>query len=357
MPNQAERLIGIDVIRAVAIAGMALVHFAMVLSSQETGSFLAEIVENIAGRPATMFMMLAGIGISLRMQRVAEDQGEQARASFVRRGIFFLLFGFLNLALWPGDILRVYGIAYLCAAVFLFADNRVLWICVMLPIIGFLVGSGLVDFETNWDFSTLTYHNLWTLEGSLLNLFYNGFRAVFPWLGLLFLGMLIGRCDLTDASLRKKLMLLGLALWLIAESISWTLLATIEPGSIAGLDAETLAIVLGTDSLPPVPLFLLSSSGFALFVIIGCVHLLTSSPQAQWLAPVAAAGKMAFTWYIGHIILVIAAGVVTNFQGDLPMSTAFTVSAAFAVSMVLVSYLYLKVFRQGPLEWVLRKAT
>jgi len=39
----------------------------------------------------------------------------------------------------------------------------------------------VIDFETNWDFATLDYCDLWTLGGGALNLFYNGFRAVLLW--------------------------------------------------------------------------------------------------------------------------------------------------------------------------------
>lgn len=371
-PPHPQRIVGLDAARAIAIAGMALIHFAMVLSSSTMGSSsVGWIIDRLSGRPATLFMILAGIGVSLRWRnKVSQleacpatnlDQRElsaakvRMRGSLLRRGLFFLVFGYVNLLIWPGDILRVYGIAYLMASFFLLVSSR--WLGIMSAVvIGTFVGLMLVlDFETNWDFSTLEYANLWTVQGSMMNLFFNGFRAVLPWTGIFLLGMLIGRCDLHSIRFRQVMMLIGMVVWLGAELVSLSLLQMATP-LVASSDSETLVALVGTESLPAMPLFLLSSSGTAMVVIMGCIQLTSGKNPGLW-QPIISAGQLAFTWYMLHIAIVILVGVVTEFEGTSSMLVTFVVSLIFCDLMFGVSWWYRKKFRAGPLEWVLRSLT
>ena len=45
----------------------------------------------------------------------------QVRRTFIRRGIYLLVFGTLLLVIWPGEILRLYGVAMLIACCFITA--------------------------------------------------------------------------------------------------------------------------------------------------------------------------------------------------------------------------------------------
>ena len=118
-------------------------------------------------------------------------------------------------------------------------------------------------------------------------------------------------------------------------------------------ERETLLALVGTDSLPPMPMFLLSSIGFSIALIATCIHLCELLPSRFW-TPLANAGQLAFSWYILHIILVIAAGVLTDFDGDVSMLVSYLVSASFFLVMCVTSVLYRLWFRHGPLEWGLR---
>ena len=346
--STSARIVGLDVARAFAIAGMALIHFATVLASEDFDTHLGWIVDRLAGRPATAFMLLAGIGVSLQLHRSISD----TRRRLWRRGLFFAAFGFVNLVLWPGDILRVYGVAYLAAVLFVSANSRSLITAASLIVVTFLGMVFTIDFETNWDFSTLDYSNLWTWSGATMNLFYNGFRAVFPWTALFFTGMAIGRLDLRSHVVQKRLIVFGLLVWLVAELSSAAMVQFAN--AIELTDRESIHALLGTDSLPPMPMFLLSSGGIMVALIATCIATVDRSENPAWSRPIASAGQLAFTWYIAHIIVVIAAGLATGFRGDVAMSTAFAVSALFLAMMIAVSHVYRKAFRFGPLEFVLR---
>ncbi len=113
---QAERVVGLDVARALAILGMAVVHFSLVMAADRTGPrWLAAMLGFLDGRPAAMFVILAGVGVTLMSRRAVLSASPHAvgeiRKVLLRRGLLLLALGFVNLAIWPGDILRVYGVS------------------------------------------------------------------------------------------------------------------------------------------------------------------------------------------------------------------------------------------------------
>jgi len=259
----------------------------------------------------------------------------------------------LNLALWPGDILRVYGVAYLIASYVALKSSRSLLAGSFGVFAFFLTMFLAVDFGTNWDFDTLEYANLWTVAGGSLNLFYNGFRAVLPWLGVMLIGIWIGRFNLRSAKVRQMFFICGIAAWAIAELVSFGLIQATIP-FVGVSEADDLVAIFGTDSLPPMPLFLLSSGGAAIALVMLCVHLAERMPESvsNWIA---SSGQMAFTWYIAHIFVVIAAGIATGFRGDVSPAVAWAVAGAFYFAMCVASVVYRRYQKSGPLEWAMRK--
>ena len=68
--SRNTRIIGYDVARAIAILGMVLVNFKIVMWDGETGPYwLAWLVSLLEGRAAAIFVILAGVGLSLLSQR------------------------------------------------------------------------------------------------------------------------------------------------------------------------------------------------------------------------------------------------------------------------------------------------
>ena len=85
------------------------------------------------------------------------------------------------------------------------------------------------DYGKNWDWETMTYHRLWTPGRAVRNLFYDGFRSVFPWTGLLFYGIWLGRLDLRDRAVNTGSTLAAPGCVLAAEVAS-RLLPGLLPG-------------------------------------------------------------------------------------------------------------------------------
>jgi uncharacterized protein len=355
----ARRILGYDLARSMALLGMMVVHFGLVMAADATQpAWSTMILHGLDGRAAATFVVLAGVGLTLRSRRAVAAEDPRAitpvRATLIRRGLFLLVLGFFNLVIWPGDILRVYGVSLIIAAGLITASDRRLLAAALVFILGFVGLLLKVDYGTNWDWNTLKYHRLWTLKGSVRNLFYDGFRSVFPWTGLLLFGMWLGRRDLRDRAVNMRVVLAAVAAAMLSELVSWWCVSHFRAHP-HGMDAETIEALFGTDSMPPLPLFLLSSGGAAVAVIALCVHAAEAWPTAPWLAPLAAMGQMALTWYVLHIILGLGSVLAMGLAASQPLPVGQACGLLFFSAAVLVSWLWKRQFRHGPLEWVMRR--
>jgi uncharacterized membrane protein YeiB len=122
------------------------------------------------------------------------------------------------------------------------------------------------------------------------------------------------------------------------------------------MDTETVKALFGTESMPALPLFLLASGGTAVSVIAVSVRLTQAWPTRLW-QPLVATGQMALTWYFAHIVIGLGTVVALGLESTQSLSIAAGVGALFFVMAVLVSWLWKKAFRHGPLEWLLRKVS
>lgn len=353
-----QRIVGYDLARSIAIFGMVVHHCVMAMAADEHHPrWLALLMAPFDGRPAALFMILAGVGITLRSRKVSNDAATevelQERHILRRRGLVLLALGFLNLLIWPGDILRIYGVSLLIAAEMIRASNRQMLLLALSFVIGFFVLLSLMNYEQNWDWRTLTYHNLWTLSGSLRNLFYDGFRSIFPWTGFLFFGMWLGRQDLADPGTNRRWLIVGLSVMISAEVISLICVSLLSGGD--SQRQEEIHALFGTGSMPPLPLFLSGAGGLAILVITVSIRLTNVWPKSRIIASLVATGQMALTWYFAHIYLGLGTIVVLELVGNQSLEVAVMTGVAFFVFAALASSLWKRSYRFGPLEWAMRQ--
>jgi uncharacterized membrane protein YeiB len=339
---------------------MIVVHFCIIgTEDRTTPPWMAEVLRRLDGRASAVFMILAGIGVSLMTHSALESADPAdlgvARRTLIRRGVGLLILGFLNLTVWAGDILRIYGISLFVAAFLISRSDRILLVCSALFPAAFMVAFHLIDFERNWDWSTFEYRNLWTVQGQLLNLFYNGFRSVLPWTGLLTLGMWIGRRDLANRARLMRGLLTGLVVAMSAEAFSAWLVRHFSVAPAAFGSPEVVSALLGTESMPALPMFLLATGGTAVTIIMVCCLAVEWRPGRWWL-PLAATGQMALTWYVAHILLGLGGFVVSGRVGteSLPHSAGLGV-LFFVIALVCSTLRKVLGFQQGPLEAILRR--
>jgi uncharacterized membrane protein YeiB len=356
--KSSERILGYDLARSLALLGMIVVHFGLVMSADQTRpAWAAGVMHLLDGRAAATFVILAGVGLTLRSRRAAADDVRAitpVRKTLINRGFFLLAVGFVNLLIWPGDILRVYGVSLLVAAGLITASDLRLLSVASGFVLGFVLLLLLGDYDKNWDWATLTYHRLWTRQGLVRNLFYDGFRSVFPWTGLLIFGMWLGRRNLRSRATNTRVVTIAVCLVLLAELVSWLCVSYFRAHP-HGMDASTIEALFGTESMPPLPLFLLSSGGAAVAVIALSVRAAESWPSAPWLLPLVAMGQMALTWYFFHIIIGLGSVVAAGLATSQPLPVAEGCGLLFFVLAVFLSWLWKRRFRHGPLEWVMRQ--
>jgi uncharacterized membrane protein YeiB len=337
---------------------MVVVHFSLVMAADRSRpGWLSAALSFLDGRPAATFVILAGVGVTLMSRRAVLSADPRSiagvRRVFIIRGVILLALGFINLRIWPGDILRVYGVSLVVAAWLITASDRRLLLGALACAAGFVAVFLMFDFEKNWDWDTLSYRRLWTAAGLVRNLFYDGFRSVFPWTGFLFFGMWLGRLNLRDPATNRRVFLAAIATGFGAEVVSWLCVSYFLTHP-HGMDAETIKALFGTESMPALPLFLLASGGEAVAVIALFVRLSGDGPSRYW-QPLVATGQMALTWYFAHILLGLGAIGALGFESSQPLLVAAGCGAGFIAVAVVVSWLWKLAFRHGPLEWVIRK--
>jgi uncharacterized membrane protein len=69
-PAHKQRIIGYDFARALAVFGMVVVNFVVVMGAEANGPlWLQRVVGLLEGRAAATFVILAGVGLSLFSQK------------------------------------------------------------------------------------------------------------------------------------------------------------------------------------------------------------------------------------------------------------------------------------------------
>ncbi len=347
---RTTRIPGLDLARAIALFGMVIVNFEISMGALGSGpAWLSALTGSVQGRAAATFVVLAGVGASLgsaRMRLSGEAQGRRAaRLTLLKRGLFLFLVGTVFLSVWFADILHFYGIWLALGAGLLFVSPRVLAITLIAMLVGsaaFLLSGHFFD---HWNLRTLSYRDESAL-GFLRNTFLDGWHPVVPWFALYVYGMWLGRLDLTNQDLRKKLLIITL--------VGGALLLGIEK-----LFAPELwfkfrpAHLLMTTSLPPTPTFIAFGICFATFVITLACNFADRFPRFS--AVFIPTGQLALTLYVAHVILGLGSLEAMGRLHDQSLPFSVACAVGFYALAVAGSYLWRKRFARGPLEAIMRK--
>lgn len=339
---------GIDVARALAVFGMVFVNYQSMIDAAHGGPWwLAWSIERIEGRAAALFVILAGIGISLRSKRARENPAKylsyERSALLKRAGVLFVV-GVLILHVWEWDILHCYGLFLAFASLLLRVRAR--WLG--------LLAAAFVAVEVVLH-ARFVYHvdlSFWTLRGALTDLLFNGLHPVFPWMAFLLGGMWLGRLDLNETRLRRRLIAGGVLAAVVGETVA--AVAGRAP-HLLGL-SEDSAVWLSSWPRPPHPVFVLAAAGTAVALLALCVEITRKRAQKRWVVALTATGQLAFTLYVAHVIAIVVPvqhGYLVD--GSLFLSVGY--SAAFCAAAVAVSVWWRKRMPYGPLEGLIRQIT
>ena len=251
----------------------------------------------------------------------------------------------LNLLVFPADIIHYYAAYFILALPWLKAGRMALaaGVVAVAAVSTYLLLT--FDYGEGWNWNTLTYDSLWTLEGSVRNLLFNGFHPVLPWLAFFLTGMLMARLPLQLARAHWGMVFTGIFLCLFAELVSH--LGRHSP----------IAWTLNTSPMPPGIAYLLTGVGSASIVIGGCLLIASKRAGGPWrlLLP---AGRMTLTLYLAHILVGMGTlEAVGALDGTRSLVETTVVSVGFLAVSTLAARLWSLKFSQGPVELLMRFVT
>ncbi len=354
-----DRIIGFDLARAYAIFGMYIVNFNFSFGNvNQTEEPIARFLNLFTGNSTSIFIILAGMGISLMTNKPNYSDKEKAKfKSIVLKRSWFLFFaGLLLFTWWSGDILHFYGGYMHLAGLILFIPKKYyLWIASVVLIIYHILLL-LIPVATSWDFTTFKYADFWTPVGFLRNTIYNGWNSMFPWFSFFVVGMWLGKLDWHNKQIRRKVFITGFGFF---TSIQLIRLWAKNPF----VDDFTHRYIL-SEYFPPFLPFLLVTAGFALMVISIFMYIGEKFSENKFLNILANTGRMTLSLYVIHITIgMIILEQLTNktYTGFLEDETPtlpqniLLFSILFFVISIIFSWLWYKKFKNGPLEMLMRK--
>lgn len=341
----AGRIEGIDAARALAIIGMVMVHFGPTRPGE---GLLARLYGATHGRASILFVVLAGIGVSLLAGNRTPARQRSAAAKLVFRAALLLPLG---LALQELDtnvlvILQYYALYFLFAAAVAPLGDRT-----VLALSGALFAAGPVAYvalgmaRPGW--FAAGGAAAWTDEPAQIarDLLLTGSYPVITWLGPVVFGVWLGRRDLRSVATRVRLLVGGTAAAVAGYGGSSLLLARYgEPAAASGWGQ-----LMAAEAHSQMPLWLVGATGLATAVLGACLLLATWLPRLLW--PLVATGQLALTVYVGHLLVLAAAPDLL--QADTVEGAIRTV-AAFTAVTAAVCAAWRMVFSRGPLEALLR---
>ena len=355
-----NRILGYDLARAGAFFGMLLVNFSVLMGSGSSDpNWLDWVTGVIRGRAAATFVVLAGAGLSLLTKGayLSKDRAEinGKRSTLLKRSLFLLVIGLFNFVVSPiSDILHFYAVYIALGACLLTVSNLSLLLLTAVTISCRPLVFIAFGFVKSWDLHTVAHAGFWNLPGIVGHTFFNGCFSVIPWMAFITLGMWLGRQDFSDRALGKKILLAGIGAVVFAESLSRVtiyLIASVQLGS--GL--EKLLPFFQIASWDPMPLFMISAMGTALVVIALIMKLADKYGNAPWVLPFASVGQTTLTLYVTHIIVGSILLWITEEFELAPRLFSLWASLFFYLVALFFSQHWMKRFRKGPLEMLMRR--
>lgn len=343
--QQNSRLEGLDLARYLAFVGMVIVNFKIAMGAEGGEGFLSLMTAALEGRAAATFVVLAGIGLGLAgLKRL-----DQTISVTIKRALFLLAIGLLNMTIFSADILHYYAFYFLFGVLLLPLRNRTLFGVLVGLNIAFAIMILTLNYSAGWNWEDYTYAGFWTPAGFLRNLFFNGWHPVIPWLGFLLFGIILSRISLADRATQWKLIFGGVIAFATAEGLSAILSAMLIP------IAPELAELATTKPIPPMPLYTLAGLG-ASSVLVGVCLLVSDRLKAMGvLRLLVPAGRQTLTLYIAHILIGMGSLEALNLLGGQTVEIAVWASAIFCLAATIYAFIWARWFNRGPAEALMRK--
>ena len=278
------------------------------------------------------------------------------KSIILKRSWFLFALGLLLYNWWSGDILHFYGGYMHFAAFLLFLPKRYyLWVAIS-AIWVFHILLFIIPIDTGWDFTTFKYNDFWTPLGFLRNTFYNGWNSIFPWLSYFLVGMWLGRLNWTNKLTRRNIFIFGLLIFIIFQILR--ILVKLHFFNSFWSD------YIMAEYFPPYLPFIMITMGFAFMVIPFCMYIGEKFSTNSLVLALQKTGQMTLSHYVIHLTIgMIIFGTLTDkhytglLEDEKPTLPIYILgySILFYTFSILLSVLWSKKFKHGPLETIMRK--
>lgn len=331
-----HRIPAVDAARGTALFGMVMINVGVV----RTDGWLDRLWTIPFGRASILFVVLAGVGMSMFFTSRSRDARRWPVLTW--RALIFVVGGLSLQLLTPAVsvILPTYGAMFLGALLWRRLPDRLL---LALAGVMLVVGPALFQAHQNPAQHENRMPTLTDSLGPLLHsLVLSGPYPLVVWVVPFLLGMWIGRQDLREAAVHRRMIVWGGMAAVIGFGVSQVSEAFLGTQADAGWTRLLTGAAHGQ-----MPLWLVSSVGSAAFVI-GAL-MLNWPKVTRWLHPLAAVGQLAFTLYVLHFFAIAAMGGriddrLLGIAVTVVLLGFFTAAATF----------WVRRYGSGPLERLLR---
>ncbi len=376
--GRRPRTAALDVARAVALVGVFVQNYVVAFNLYPLRTdawpdafhgWLARLTDYSQGPLTTRFaaalVTIFGIGLTL-----LGSSSEFSRWTPVRRGLLLFVGGMWFNTAWPGTILPFYGMYLVILGPFARVTRRayLLVAAVGVTVVTFAVrlwiflaldaDRGRLSRELAWlamrdeRGSRLGLSNP---RGFVASMLYWGAHPLLPWLAFVLVGMWVGRTPWKTVAVQRRLVAVGLAMVAVGYIV-----ASVMTRQVSGKWAWAWSTTLSSPYFDnPVkydaPLYVLVTVGSSV-AGIGLVLLAASRFPSAWVTRrLSEAGRVTLSIYVLHGLIPAAMFRWWLDRPSLGVGWAVLVAlAAWVVAMAVGSW-WVRGFRMGPLEDVLRR--
>ncbi|MGF9832737.1 DUF418 domain-containing protein [Bacillus anthracis] len=375
--QQNVRIQSLDIIRGIAIlcilfanlptmTGLDPFNQAGYSGTDKTIRFLVDLF--IQAKFYTIFAFLFGVGFYIFMKNT-EAKGYPMYKLFIRRLCILLAFGLLHFTfLWYGDILHAYAIAGFILLFFYKQSTKPIFIAgcsfltvsYVLHILVFLqASSSIIEVPTYYQYMftgnttnhtvNLFTHYLYQVKARLFFLMIEEPQqlliAIPEYIGLFLIGLWAGKKDIFRRvlELKKRIKIVQWTSLLISCLISLHIIYYFIETDVYYANHIQLWILFGGKTL-------------AIFYICSLLLICEKKENLKWLHPFMNVGKYALTNYITQSILALI--ILSWCFKDISQVYYWQLcifGLIISFVQIIISKVWSKYFRYGPIEWVWRK--
>ena len=170
-------------------------------------------------------------------------------------------------------------------------------------------------------------------------------------------GYWFGKQDLQNATFIKKTFWVSTTVFVLIQVLSVLSISFLSEGNPE--TEKELIEILGTNPMPPLPIYMFNGIAIAIAVISGCIMLAKRFENSFVIKALHKTGQLALTFYVAHVI--IGMGVVEllnpSKMGNYSIEFSVGYALVFSLCCFIFAVLWRKYKKTGPLEWIMRKIT